>query len=80
MNTSATGGNTYIPILGRGFSNEFGLTRIKCMKTAIVSQIEKMLKESDKKKIGIVTFNEKVFVIGDGVLAPQVIEGRYLYD
>ena len=39
-----------------------------------------MSKGADQRKVGIVTFNDEVSVIGDGTIAPQTIAGDHLTD
>ena len=46
------------------------VSRIQCVKAAIEKQIEEMSKGADQRKVGIVTFNNEVTVIGDGTQAP----------
>ena len=56
------------------------ISRIQCVKAAIESQIEEMAKGAQERKIGIVTFNNEVSVIGDGTKDPQIITGDHLND
>ena len=56
------------------------MSRIQCVKAAIESQIEDMANGADLRKVGIVTFNNEVSVIGDGTKAPQTITGDKLTD
>ena len=46
------------------------VSRIQCVKAAIENQIEEMSKVSKERKVGIVTFNNEVTVIGDGTKDP----------
>lgn len=39
-----------------------------------------MAQGADKRKVGVVTFNNEVTVIGDGSKPAQVITGDKLYD
>lgn len=48
------------------------------MKAAICAQIDEMAKGADKRKVGVVTFNHEVTMIGDGSKDPQVITGDKL--
>ena len=43
-----------------------GVSRIKSVQMAILAQIEEIKKESPDAKVGLVTFNGGLFVIGDG--------------
>ena len=56
------------------------VSRIQCVKAAIENQIEEMSKVSKERKVGIVTFNNEVTVIGDGTKDPQTITGDKLND
>jgi len=53
-------------------------TRLEGVKVAIDNQIEKMIKETPNRKVGFVTFENKVQLIGDGTKAPCVFEGEKL--
>ena len=48
------------------------------MQLAITSNLDKLEKESPEKKVGLVTFNNKVNIIGDGFIEAQQISGDYL--
>jgi len=54
------------------------VSRIQCVKAAIDSQINDMANGAGQRKIGIVTFNHEVQVIGDGTKASQTITGDHL--
>ena len=54
------------------------VSRIQCVKAAIDSQINDMANGAGQRKIGIVTFNHEVQVIGDGSKSPQTITGDHL--
>jgi len=56
------------------------VSRIQCVKAAIETQIDEMSKGADQRKVGIVTFNNEVCVIGDGTKDPQTIAGDKLND
>lgn len=48
---------------------DYGVTyvsRLQCVQSAIEKQLEDMQKIYPNKKIGLVTFNNEVTVIGDG--------------
>jgi hypothetical protein len=42
------------------------VSRIQCVKAAIEAQFQEMAQGSKDRKIGVVTFNNEVTVIGDG--------------
>ena len=42
------------------------VSRILCVKAAIDSQINDMANGAGERKVGIVTFNHEVSIIGDG--------------
>lgn len=46
--------------------NKTYISRMQCLKAAIQSQIVDMAEHADKRKVGVVTFNNEVTVIGDG--------------
>lgn len=50
------------------------------MKSAIDSQINDMSNGAGSRKLGIVTFNHEVQIIGDGTQAAQTITGDHLMD
>ena len=56
------------------------VSRIQCVKAAIESQIDEMSKGAQDRKVGIITFNNEVSVIGDGTQDPQTITGDHLND
>ena len=60
--------------------NKTYVSRMQCLKAAIQSQIEDMAKNADKRKVGVITFNNEVTVIGDGSKPGQVITGDKLND
>lgn len=50
----------------QGDHNTTWVSRLQCVQSAIQKQIEDMQKEHPFRKIGIITFNNEVTVIGDG--------------
>jgi len=50
------------------------------MKAAVKSQFEDMAKEAEKRKLGLVTFNDQVKVLGDCCAQPMLIKGNELND
>jgi len=42
------------------------VSRLQCVQSAIDSQLESMGKTNPDRKVGLVTFNNEVTVIGDG--------------
>ena len=54
------------------------VSRIQCVKSAIDSQISDMANGAGDRKLGVVTFNHEVTVIGDGTQAPVTITGDHL--
>ena len=50
------------------------LSRLECVKAAINSQIENMKVASASKKVGLVTFESYVNIIGDGTQKPTIIK------
>lgn len=56
------------------------ISRIQCVKAAIDSQVSDMANGAEERKLGIVTFNHEVQVIGDGMKDSQVISGDKLHN
>lgn len=54
------------------------IIKIKAVQLAITSNLNKLEKESPEKKVGLVTFNNKVKIIGDGFIDELHISGDYL--
>ena len=54
------------------------VSRLQCVQAAIESQLIDMKNEKSKRKVGLVSFNGDVTVIGDGSQVPQVISGDKL--
>ena len=46
--------------------NKTYVSRIPCVKSAIDSQVNDMANGAELRKVGLVTFNHEVQVIGDG--------------
>lgn len=49
-------------------------------KQAMAAQINQMHDTNNKRKIGLVTFEQAIEVIGDGVEKPQVVDQGIYYD
>lgn len=58
--------------------NKTYVSRIQCVKSAIDSQVNDMANGAEQRKVGIVTFNNEVQVIGDGTQEAQLITGDKL--
>ena len=54
------------------------VSRLQCVQAAIESQLIDMKNEKSKRKVGLISFNGDVTVIGDGSQVPQVISGDKL--
>lgn len=54
------------------------ISRIQCVKAAIDSQVNDMAHGAELRKVGVVTFNHEVSVLGDGTKDAQVISGDKL--
>ena len=61
-----------------GEDNVTYVSRMQCVQAAIESQLEEMTKYSPDRKVGIVTFNNEVTIIGDGTTDSQSITGDRL--
>lgn len=53
-------------------------TRLQCVQAAIASQIETLYKENPNTKVGIITFNSEVTLLGDGTQQQVSIVGDKL--
>lgn len=56
------------------------MSRLQCVQAAIESQIQEMAIAAGKRKVGIVTFNNEVTIVGDGTQNPVRIAGDKLHD
>ena len=54
------------------------VSRLQCVQAAIESQLIEMKTEKSKQKVGLVSFNGDVTIIGDGSQIEQVISGDKL--
>lgn len=56
------------------------ISRLQCVQAAISAEITRMHKENPNRKVGIVTFNNEVTIIGDGIQQSQIVAGDRLYN
>ena len=56
------------------------VSRMQCLQAAIEQQIKDMGNGAADRKLGIVSFNSDVTVVGDGMMDPQIISGDKLFD
>ena len=56
------------------------ISRLQCVQAAIESQIMDFSEKAPNKKIGFVTFNQDVNIVGDGSEMPLVVSGDKLTD
>lgn len=56
------------------------ISRMQCLQAAIEQQINDMSNGAAERKLGIVSFNSEVTVIGDGAKDPLTIAGDKLFD
>ena len=54
------------------------ISRLQCVQASIEKQIQSFAKDNPNKKIGIITFNNEVTIIGDGTTSPVIIGGDKL--
>lgn len=59
-------------------SNQTYISRMQCVQTAIESQLKELSSGAPKRKVGIVTFNNEVTLIGDGSVPPKTFAGDKL--
>lgn len=64
----------------QGERNVTYVSRMQCLQAAIEHQINDMKNGAKDRKIGIVSFNNEVTVVGDGAQDPQIINGDKLDD
>eukprot|EP01102_Stenamoeba_stenopodia_P022791 TRINITY_DN962_c0_g1_i1.p1 TRINITY_DN962_c0_g1~~TRINITY_DN962_c0_g1_i1.p1 ORF type:complete len:878 (-),score=250.65 TRINITY_DN962_c0_g1_i1:198-2831(-) len=76
-NHAARHGDQYLPGQNR---NVTYVSRLQCVQAAVEHQIELIAKEHPKKKVGLVTFNNDVTLIGDGTQEPLIVTGDKLYN
>jgi hypothetical protein len=56
------------------------IERLKAVQLAISENLSNLAKNNPEKRVGIVTFNKKVRMIGDGEMEELTIEGDSLND
>ncbi len=56
------------------------ISRMQCLQAAIEKQLNELANGAPKHKVGVVTFNNEVTLIGDGMQPPKVIAGDKLLD
>eukprot|EP01114_Cavostelium_apophysatum_P023522 TRINITY_DN888_c0_g1_i2.p1 TRINITY_DN888_c0_g1~~TRINITY_DN888_c0_g1_i2.p1 ORF type:complete len:545 (+),score=140.04 TRINITY_DN888_c0_g1_i2:103-1737(+) len=54
------------------------VTRLQCVQAAIDAQLLKLKKENPNRKVGIVTFNSEVAIVGDGAQQTEIVAGDKL--
>lgn len=54
------------------------VSRMQCVQAAVQTQIEQMQNGAKERKVGVVTFNNEVNILGDGTKDPQTITGDKL--
>jgi hypothetical protein len=54
------------------------ISRLEAVQVAISENLTKIMKDSPKKKVGLVTFNQEVHSYGDGTIEEVIINGDYL--
>ena len=54
--------------------------RLEMCKSAVAAQINQMHETNNQRKLGVVTFESNVEVIGDGVEKPEVLDQSILSD
>ena len=61
-------------------SRENGRSRIKWLQVAIMKQLKDLKEKFPNSKVGLVTFNGGLFVIGDGSKEKVFYDGQCLYN
>ncbi|KAL6079565.1 Circularly permutated Ras protein 1 [Balamuthia mandrillaris] len=54
------------------------VSRLQCVQAAVETYMDKLVRESPSTRVGLVTFNNDVTIIGDGTGVPQTITGDKL--
>lgn len=65
----------YIPGQARASTT---VSRLQCVQAAIEHQVEALHREEPATKVGLITFNDEVTVVGDGSLPPITVAGDRL--
>lgn len=68
-----------IPMPGQG-RNVTWVSRLQCVQAAVDSQLDQWAKTNPERRVGLVTFNRDVTIIGDGSGEPEVVTGDKLMD
>lgn len=66
--------------MNQGEKNVTYVSRMQCLQAAIDQQIKDMGNGASDRKLGLVSFNNEVTVVGDGASDPQIITGDKLFD
>eukprot|EP01022_Parablepharisma_sp_SALTPOND_P019152 TRINITY_DN3238_c0_g1_i1.p1 TRINITY_DN3238_c0_g1~~TRINITY_DN3238_c0_g1_i1.p1 ORF type:complete len:731 (+),score=92.14 TRINITY_DN3238_c0_g1_i1:5000-7192(+) len=64
--------------MGKEKKNTTYISRMQCLQTAIEKQISDLSNGAPNRKVGIVTFNNEVCIIGDGLMPPKTVAGDKL--
>ena len=64
----------------QGEKNVTYVSRMQCLQAAIDQQIQDMGNGAQDRRLGIVSFNNEVSVLGDASQDPQTIAGDKLFD
>ena len=75
MRQFGDGSDQYLSAKQRGLTY---VSRIQCVKAAIDSQITNMANGAGSRKLGVVTFNHEVQIIGDGTQDAATVAGDNL--
>eukprot|EP01116_Phalansterium_solitarium_P022340 TRINITY_DN7337_c0_g1_i2.p1 TRINITY_DN7337_c0_g1~~TRINITY_DN7337_c0_g1_i2.p1 ORF type:complete len:671 (+),score=201.42 TRINITY_DN7337_c0_g1_i2:186-2198(+) len=54
------------------------ITRLQCVQAAVAAQLESLHRASPNTRVGLVTFNNEVTVVGDAAAEPKIINGDRL--
>lgn len=56
------------------------ISRLQCVQAAVSTQIEQLVKAYPQRRVGVVTFNSDVTIVGDGTGEPRTLAGDRLLD
>eukprot|EP01091_Cochliopodium_minus_P009235 TRINITY_DN222_c0_g3_i1.p1 TRINITY_DN222_c0_g3~~TRINITY_DN222_c0_g3_i1.p1 ORF type:complete len:714 (-),score=288.87 TRINITY_DN222_c0_g3_i1:43-2184(-) len=78
LNLDTGGENQWMP--NQRNRNVTYISRLQCVQASIEKQIQTFVKDNPNKKVGLITFNNEITVIGDGTSQPVTISGDKLSD
>ena len=65
------------PMIRQSFQERY-ISRLEALQVALSENLDKLVKESPNKRVGLVAFNQEVRSIGDGLIEEMIISGDNL--